>query len=106
MRLFRKLGGKKKDKAAVDPLRYLPGVAAFGGQNKGQQARGVDWTAALPAPVLAKIFAAVCPHTQDVSYESCELSAEEDACMLCDLRDLSHCVKVCRRWRKNALPVL
>ncbi|KAI3398650.1 hypothetical protein diail_8835 [Diaporthe ilicicola] len=62
--------------------------------------------AALPAPVLERIFAFVCPHTQDCSYETQEQSSLEDACMLCDLRDLSHCVQVNRRWCKMAAKVL
>lgn len=62
--------------------------------------------AALPAPVLERIFAFVCPHTQDCSYETQEQSSIEDACMLCDLRDLSHCIQVNRRWCKTAAKVL
>lgn len=62
--------------------------------------------AALPAPVLERIFAFVCPHTQDCSYETQEQSSLEDACMLCDLRDLSHCIQVNRRWSKAAPKVL
>jgi len=69
----------------------------------GRPARGL---VALPDRVLERIFALVCPHTQDESYESCEDSSIEDACMLCDLRDLSYCVKVCRRWRLPASRVL
>ncbi len=60
----------------------------------------------LPPPILEKIFGFVCPHTQDRTYESCEHSAIEDACMLCDLRDLAHCTKASRRWRKLAANVL
>lgn len=60
----------------------------------------------LPPPILERIFGFVCPHTQDETYESCEQSAIEDACMLCDLRDLAHCTKVSRRWRKLAANVL
>lgn len=60
----------------------------------------------LPPRVLERIFAFVCPHTQDESYESCEGSANEKGCMLCDLRDLSHCAKVNRNWRRSAIKVL
>ncbi len=69
---------------------------------------GVDWTATLPQNVMQKIFEEVCPHTTDESYESCEASAVEgeEACMLCDMRDLSNCVRVCKRWRKMGVPVL
>ncbi|KAK4189668.1 hypothetical protein QBC35DRAFT_379730 [Podospora australis] len=62
--------------------------------------------ARLPAPILERIFAAVCPHSRDESYETCENSSIEDACMLCDLRDLAHCVAVCKRWRLEAAKVL
>ena len=60
----------------------------------------------LPAPILERIFGFVCPHSQDDTYASCESSAVEDACMLCDMRDLAHCTKVSRRWRKLAANVL
>jgi hypothetical protein len=93
MRFFKVFSGRKKDKDArlSDPVRY---------------GHGYDYTAALPDAVLRRIFALVCPHAEDESYESCELSAKEDACMLCDLRDLSCCVRVCRRWRRAGVPVL
>lgn len=60
----------------------------------------------LPPTVLHRIFAFVCPHSQDESYETCEESSIEDACMLCDMRDLAHCVAVCKHWRKEALRLL
>lgn len=105
MGLFKSLGAKRKEKAAAkDPIRYTSDSPYY--SQAGYGGRRVDWTATLPSDVLAKIFGFVCPHTQDMSYESCELSAEEDTCMLCDLRDLSYCVRVSRRWRKVAVPVL
>ncbi|KAK0626591.1 hypothetical protein B0T14DRAFT_422732 [Immersiella caudata] len=60
----------------------------------------------LPPQVLRRIFVFVCPHSQDESYDTCEESAIEDACMLCDLRDLAHCVGVSKIWRKEARAVL
>jgi hypothetical protein len=42
----------------------------------------------------------------DESYETCEQSAVEDACMLCDLRDLAHCVQVCKAWHPAARKLL
>lgn len=60
----------------------------------------------LPPRVLQRIFAFVCPHACDETYENCEDSASDGGCMLCDLRDLAHCVRVSRQWRKNAVPVL
>ncbi|KAK3898743.1 hypothetical protein C8A05DRAFT_37668, partial [Staphylotrichum tortipilum] len=62
--------------------------------------------ARFPAAVFARIFAFVCPHARDESYATCEQSAVEDACMLCDLRDLARCVAVCRRWRTEAVKLL
>lgn len=61
---------------------------------------------ALPSGVLERIFAFVCPHARDETYESCEQSAVEDTCMLCDLRDLSHCAQTCRTWRRAAYLVM
>ncbi|KAH8888878.1 hypothetical protein GQ53DRAFT_783549 [Thozetella sp. PMI_491] len=60
----------------------------------------------LPAAILARIFAFVCPHTRDESYETCEQSSIEDACMLCDLRDLAHCVQVTKKWKIEARKLL
>ncbi|CCC13356.1 hypothetical protein SMACR_06645 [Sordaria macrospora] len=60
----------------------------------------------LPAPILERIFTFVCPHSRDTSYETCEASSIEDACMLCDLRDLAHCLAVCKRWRKGGANIL
>lgn len=62
--------------------------------------------ARLPPTVLRRIFARVCPHSRDESYGTCEQSAVEDACMLCDLRDLAHCVAVCRTWKEEAVKLL
>ncbi|CAK7226250.1 hypothetical protein SCUCBS95973_006137 [Sporothrix curviconia] len=56
----------------------------------------------LPETVLARIFSFVCPHSQDRTYEKCEDSSLGEGCMLCDMRDLAHCVQVCRRWRPVA----
>ena len=60
----------------------------------------------LPAPILQRVFTFVCPHCADESYETCEQSAIEDACMLCDQRDLAHAGMVCKQWRKAAVPVM
>ncbi|KAI8622870.1 hypothetical protein F5Y19DRAFT_44591 [Xylariaceae sp. FL1651] len=60
----------------------------------------------LPTPILERVFAFVCPHSCDESYETCEQSAVEDACMLCDLRDLAHAGQVCKRWRRSAIQLM
>lgn len=62
--------------------------------------------AQLPGPVLERIFAFVCPHTQDSTYETQEQSSIEDACMLCDLRDLAYCLLVCKAWRAAGVKVM
>jgi hypothetical protein len=62
--------------------------------------------AKLPGPLLERIFSFVCPHSQDDTYESCEQSAVEDTCMLCDARDLAHCAQVSRKWRFHATNLL
>ena len=62
--------------------------------------------AKLPPAILERIFSFVCPHAGDETYESCEQSAVEDTCMLCDLRDLAHCAQVLRKWRTPALNLL
>lgn len=65
-----------------------------------------DLTTRLPRKILARIFAQVCPHTLDHSYRSSEESMTEDGCMLCDMRDLAHCVLVCKHWLLEARALL
>lgn len=60
----------------------------------------------LPTPILQRVFTFVCPHSCDDSYETCEKSAVEDACMLCDVRDLAHAGLVCKRWRSTAIQLM
>lgn len=60
----------------------------------------------LPPQILERVFAFVCPHSCDESYETCERSAVEDACMLCDLRDLAHAGQVCKLWRRSAIQLM
>lgn len=67
---------------------------------------GRDFTKALPQPVIARILAAVCPHTQDDSYDTSEESMTEDGCMLCDMRDLAHAALACKRWALEARKLL
>ncbi|MCJ1352961.1 MAG: hypothetical protein MMC33_002945 [Icmadophila ericetorum] len=60
----------------------------------------------LPKEVLERIFAHVCPHTQDESYTASEESMIEDGCMLCDMRDLAKCALVCSAWAAAAQSLL
>ena len=82
--------------------------SARGGGNKigysvgGGPAYPRDLAARLPTSALRLIFSYVCPHADDNSYAAAEESMTEDACMLCDMRDLAHCVLVCRRWKEEA----
>lgn len=63
-------------------------------------------TAQLPRKIFEEIFAAVCPHSRDETYLSSEDSMLDGGCMLCDLRDLSHCAMVNRQWAGPALAML
>ncbi|RYO79679.1 hypothetical protein DL766_006705 [Monosporascus sp. MC13-8B] len=60
----------------------------------------------LPDDLLERVFSFVCPHCCDESYETCEHSAIEDACMLCDLRDIAHAGQVSKQWRKVAIKLM
>lgn len=68
--------------------------------------RGPDYTKKLPRPVLSRIFAFVCPHAVDGSYDTSEESMTEDGCMLCDMRDLAHCALACKHWYLDARALL
>jgi F-box associated protein len=117
---FRKMGlfnfrrkDKKKDQALGLPGKHDP--FGSGGQNGHQRNfsqlysptfASADMLLNLPGPLIERIFSFVCPHTQDESYETCEQSAPENSCMLCDLRDLAHCAQVCKKWRNSARKVM
>lgn len=72
---------------------------------RSAKTQGRDYTRKLPRPVLAYIFAYVCPHTVDNSLETSEESMT-DGCMLCDMRDLAHAALVCKRWYLEARALL
>lgn len=102
---YRQFGGSMP----AQPRYYNPedayngnGDYRLGSPTRGSAAR----LAQLPGPVLERIFAFVCPHTQDATYESQEQSSLEDACMLCDLRDLAGCLLVCKKWRAAGVKVM
>lgn len=79
------------------PLPQQPAAAARYGR---------DFTTRLPDKVLTRIFQYVCPHSTDFSYDPSEHSQIGDGCMLCDLRDLSNCASVCRKWYGLAQKIL
>ena len=56
----------------------------------------------LPAKVLGHIFTYLCPHTGDETYNSLEGSMAEGGCMLCNMRDLAHCVLTSHEWAEIA----
>ncbi|KAJ4389461.1 hypothetical protein N0V93_006929 [Gnomoniopsis smithogilvyi] len=105
---YRQFGGSMP----AHPRYYAPGEDDYNQYPFGQLRLGSPTRAsaarlaALPGPVLERIFAFVCPHTQDSTYESQEQSSLEDACMLCDLRDLAYCLMVCKKWRAAGQRVL
>lgn len=101
--IMRWFGRKKKSKpfdepqACQDaPLFTSPPVSA----------RTVELIARLPASILENIFAFVCPHALDETYDSSEQSGVEYGCMLCALRDLAHCAQVSKKWRSAATNVM
>lgn len=79
-----------------DESDYRSATSAANGY--AYQAAGHDCTQRLPAKVLDNIFAHLCPHTLDETYETNEQSIVGDGCMLCDLRDLANCARVRRGW--------
>ncbi|KAJ4145477.1 hypothetical protein LMH87_004326 [Akanthomyces muscarius] len=99
---------KKDKKGSVQlevPLEFRP--AGAGRMPQFPPTRDSAFKLAqLPQPVLQRIFAHVCPHARDESFDTCEESARDDNCVLCDLRDLSHCAQVSRVWRIAAIQVL
>ncbi|ETS77080.1 hypothetical protein PFICI_10954 [Pestalotiopsis fici W106-1] len=115
-KLFRRSKKSKSDTSDFNfnydrDARYASEKAGYNKRNSHFMAMPLDngifapWLQ-LPVPILQRIFSFVCPHCYDESYETCEQSAIEDACMLCDLRDISHAGRVCRAWRKVAVPMI
>ena len=93
---------KKKKSRTFEPVHDAPRSSP----QHGTPPVSSQLLAKLPGSILERIFSFVCPHTQDETYESCEQSAVEDTCMLCDLRDLAHCAQVSRKWRTFATNLL
>ncbi|OAA67016.1 f-box domain containing protein [Niveomyces insectorum RCEF 264] len=96
--------GRRRRRSVSSSAR--PATRAPAGAPAGATAGATAALLALPDSVLAVVFAFVCPHSQDRTYEKCEDSSLDDGCMLCDMRDLAHCVQTCRRWRPVAERVL
>lgn len=103
-------GGEKRKPSGSSPQYSGSGGAAATHAAAASRPLATDRSSAkllsLPPHVLDKIFAFVCPHAVDESYQTCEESGSDDACMLCDLRDLAHCVAVCKKWRAEAVKLL
>jgi hypothetical protein len=107
MKWFRKKKSKSVGHADQHTVDVYPRFAqGLGSPLERPTQASARIVAQLPTAVLQCIFGYVCPHSQDESYESCEGSAVEDTCPLCDLRDLAHCAQVSRRWRQTANSVL
>lgn len=105
MRLFR----KREKKKGAPPSPYPDGLRPLGAAETllpPPSRASAQLVAQVPAAVLQRIFAFVCPHSRDETYETCEESANDEGCMLCDLRDLSHCAQVSRAWRASAITLL
>lgn len=64
---------------------------------------GPDSTYKLSDKILQRVFAEVCPPSQDESYRSSEESFIDGGCALCDLRYLASCALVSRRWHNVAV---
>ncbi|KAH8805871.1 hypothetical protein F5884DRAFT_800937 [Xylogone sp. PMI_703] len=97
---------RRKKKSSTKDVGLYPPQAFNGTPQQMMRPPTVDLSSRLSSVILQRIFTFVCPHAIDESYESCEGSATEDACMLCDLRDLAHCAQVSRRWRTIAAQIL
>lgn len=93
------------DKLRARPRHSAGAATEFQTPPRSKTIPGRDYSRKLSRPVLAYIFALVCPHTVDESYETSEESMT-DGCMLCDMRDLAHCAQVCKRWFIEARALL
>ena len=67
---------------------------------------GPDYTAKLDRKLLARIFTFVCPHTLDTSYQNLDDVDLGDTCMLCNLRNLAQCARVCKAWHDPVMQIL
>ncbi|KOS18635.1 hypothetical protein ESCO_000380 [Escovopsis weberi] len=107
---FRKKSKKSQQDISAHVERELREAAAGAAVTRAPllpaSARSSRLLAALPGAVLERIFAFVCPHAADESYETHESSVSDSGCMLCDTRDLAHCALVSRSWHESAIAVL
>ncbi|KAM0246622.1 hypothetical protein ACHAQJ_010146 [Trichoderma viride] len=100
---------KRKDKKKLElasPPELLRPISISGQPFFPPSVRSSQLVSILPANVLERIFAFVCPHARDKTYDACEESGNDDGCMLCDLRDLAHCSQVNRAWHEAAIKSL
>ena len=67
---------------------------------------GRDVSSGLPPKILNRIFAELCPHALDDSYNSSEESMVSAGCALCDMKDLAQCALVSKRWRQASQDIL
>jgi hypothetical protein len=65
-----------------------------------------NFTAQLDKKILTRIFGFVCPHTLDTSYQVLDEVDLGDTCMLCNLRDLAQCTRVCKAWHDPAMTLM
>jgi hypothetical protein len=64
-------------------------------------------TSRLNPQVLKRIFTFVCPHTLDDSYQNLDdVDLGDNTCMLCNLRDLAQCARVCKAWHSPATELM
>ncbi|KAI9807175.1 MAG: hypothetical protein M1825_005893 [Sarcosagium campestre] len=101
MKFLKHIRGRSKNKnasAAEQSQGLYQGLLA----SHSTQSRSWNKRAAtLPPKVLRNIFSFVCPHALDETYDSLEQSmvdGEDGGCMLCSMRDLANCARVCHGW--------
>jgi hypothetical protein len=65
-----------------------------------------SYASRLDRKILNRIFGFICPQTLDTSYQTLDDVDLEVDCMLCNLRDLAHCARVCKAWQNPAMELL
>jgi len=98
MKFLKHIRSKGKTRHARPEVQ---GYQQYSGSRDGQ-----TYFSRVPPYVLRNIFAEVCPHALDNSYDSSEESMTEDGCMLCDMRDLAQCALVSKQWNGVAQKLL
>lgn len=104
MKLFNRFRSKKRTPLPIEEEQ--PKITLGNGYHISAPL-GPNYIKKLDRKTLSRIFGFVCPHALDTSYViSDQVDLGKGTCMLCNLRDLANCSRVCKSWQNPAMELL